>query len=508
MKRLILPLLLAACVHGDGPAPGWQRLVQSRIVPSPQSIKVTGDGFYALRTGCAVEVVTPVAAAEVRALVNRDFARCWKAEPSLTIKEAASTIIADGYRLKVTRDLCWIEASDLGGIGNALKTVRQIGESERGVLKSLQVNVPCVEVEDFPVLPFRGMHFCLLPEYPAGRLERDIRLAAYYKFNYAVIESWGVLRLDRHPEYSWDEYHITADEMRRLVKVGKELGITLIPQINLLGHASASRHGSGKHVLLDQHPEYASLFEPDGWTWCISNPATRKYLEEMVEETYEVFDKPPFFHVGCDEAYSLGKCQVCSRDIGAYFSEHLLHFQKFLSERGCRMMMWHDMLLDGSDPRWKGYTACGSKAVKSTEVMKSLPKDVLVCVWEYGYPQGEDGSAPKWDSTIYFKDEGFDVLVCPWLNVPGIKAQAKLAGKEKFFGLLETTWHLSSLTSRMEVLFALTSCYAWYPEHPLMGVESSAMVNLHIRQVNQDLGAKSYHQFGSAAYQIPLHQSQ
>ena len=206
----------------------------------------------------------------------------------MTIKEAASTIIADGYRLKVTRDLCRIEASDLGGIGNALKTVRQIGESERGVLNSLQDNVPCVELEDFPVLPFRGMHFCLLPEYPAGRLERDIRLAAYYKFNYAVIESWGVLRLDRHPEYSWDEYHITADEMRRLVKVGKELGITLIPQINLLGHASASRHGSGKHVLLDQHR--VRIIRTRWLDIVISNPATRKYMKWL--RNVQVFDKP------------------------------------------------------------------------------------------------------------------------------------------------------------------------------------------------------------------------
>ena len=79
---------------------------------------------------------------------------------------------------------------------------------------------------------------------------------------------------------------------------------------NHLGHASASRSSYGRHVVLDQNPRLATLFEPDGWTWCLSNPETLELLRAIRSELIELFGEGGFFHIGCDEAYSLSLIHI------------------------------------------------------------------------------------------------------------------------------------------------------------------------------------------------------
>ena len=111
----------------------------------------------------------------------------------------------DAYTLEISAEDCRLCASSISGLGNALKSMRQLAESERGVPRSAAFQLPPLRIEDEPAIGFRGIHFCWFPETPVWEIEKNIRLAAYYKFNYAVIESWGMIRLDSHPEFCWDE---------------------------------------------------------------------------------------------------------------------------------------------------------------------------------------------------------------------------------------------------------------------------------------------------------------
>ena len=378
--------------------------------------------------------------------------------------------------------------------------MRQLAESERGVLKSTCSLLPLVTVDDEPALAFRGIHLCWFPETPIWEIEKNIRMAAYYKFNYAVIESWGMIRLESHPEYCWDEFAVDKAEVSRLVKLAASLGLTLIPQLNLFGHATSSRCGSGKHMLLDRHPEYASLFEPDGWTWCIANPAARQYLTELAIELHDLFDKPPFFHIGCDEAYNAGSCSLCRDNYPAKLKAHLLYFHSLFAERGARVMMWHDMLLNRDDPRWNGYTfadipQCTANSIRIAERYHHLRLAVLL--------SEKDGNEPDWPTSHFFKQAGFDVLVCPWLERRGIKSLGSLAKKEKLFGMLETTWHWYRGSFRKETLFAIAANAAWHPNWaPESNVVYREYLNRHLREMDQDMKSKKYIQFGSVHYQI------
>lgn len=474
---------------------------EKRVVPLPRSVRLSGEGVYVLRDGCPLEIGVPCEAEEARRLVERVCDGYWGIRSRVTMVEGGAEVAPEGYRLSCGAAGCRVAASGLAGVRNALRTLRQLAEAERGVLKASCWEVPAVEVEDAPALAFRGLHLCMFPEHELWETERRLRLAAYYKFNYVVIESWGVIRLESHPEFCWEERSVDKAEIRRLVELARELGVTLIPQFNIFGHATQARSGTGKHVLLDRHPEYASLFEPDGWSWCLSNPATRRYLEDIIGELHELFGRPPFFHVGCDEAYNAGSCRLCAQDFPRRLKEHLLHFRQFLAERGSRMMMWHDMLLCVEDPRWKGYIVCGHERDGLQDLYRELPRDIVICDWQYDYPE-RDGKAPDWPTVRFFHEQGMDVMPCPWLNRRGTLSLGRLADELRLRGLLMTTWHGHENSFRHTSMYVYGALAAWNPQATMPEAFVNEYLNRHVREIGHDMGLTRYEQFGTAHYQV------
>ena len=170
------------------------------------------------------------------------------------------------YGLKMGKDGVEVVASSLQGVRYALYSLRQIAIPKRGTKAVSGWIVPEGTVQDSPGMDFRGIHICWFHETEAWEVERLVRLAAYYKLNYAVIESWGSFRSDIAPWYGWPDGSMTKEEVARIKGIADDLGITLIPQINVFGHATMARSAAGKHAALDLNPEYQPLFEPlGGW---------------------------------------------------------------------------------------------------------------------------------------------------------------------------------------------------------------------------------------------------
>ena len=84
-----------------------------------------------------------------------------------------------------------------------------------------------------------------------------------------------------------------------------------VPMINHFGHAPQSRSCMGRHTILNAEPRLSLLFEPDGWTWCLSNPDTYRLLADMRAELCGLFGDGKYFHLGFDEAYSFATCPKC-----------------------------------------------------------------------------------------------------------------------------------------------------------------------------------------------------
>ena len=246
----------------------------------------------------------------------------------------------EAYAAETGADGAKIAARTLAGVRWAAYTLRQLAIAKRGTFKTEGWIIPALTISDRPHLAFRAVHLCWFPEVRPQQIERAIRLAALLKFNYAIIEPWGMYKSEKHPWWCWPQANMTKAEVRRLVAVGRDLGITLIPQINCYGHATSARGRSLKHSALDLHPEYEPLFEPDGWSsgwnWCLSNPETQRVLRELIAEMHENFGNPPYFHIGCDEADR----QTCPDCVKTPNSElvlrHITGLAEFVRSRGAR----------------------------------------------------------------------------------------------------------------------------------------------------------------------------
>ncbi len=486
-----------------------QEILEKRINPRPVHFVLTGEEIYRINSTARFVIETKN---EVGCL-NNIMQSFWGCDPVIICRkaDAVNTEKPEAYSITVSGEGIRITADGRNGVLHALKTLRQLAEPERSVLRFTCYEVPFCKIEDEPEISFRALHICWFPENEQYHIERAIRLAAYYKFNYIVLETWGVFPFKSAPFLCWQEYALNRKELARIITEAGELGITVIPQFNILGHASGSRENGGKHVANSRFPEYASLFEPDGWSFCLSNPETRRVLTECVNDMLETFGSPAYFHIGSDEARLLATCRTCRRqNRKELVKKHLLYFHDLLAEKGARTMMWHDMLLDMEDPRWAGYTACASEKEGLTTLYQELPKDIIICDWNYGYPEKEDGTPPEWSTGRFFHNNGFDVTVSPWYNQRGIQAQAELAAKENFFGYLGTTW--AELDLKMFYTVFQGAAAAWHggnreksgPYGWTMGIgDDQCVMHHHLRQIENDMGLREYCSLGQIALQMP-----
>ncbi len=481
-----------------------ERCLLDRLIPVPKEIKFKNGKEYLVRDCCKV-VVNACETEELAAKTEELFGQYWKAVPSVSLKtdRKMSKSAADAYKMRIGEKELVISVKGMTGLLNAFKTLRQLAEVERGTERvSGYFLVPC-EIVDEPAMPFRGVHLCIFPETELWDIEKQLRIAAYHKFNYAVIETWGVFPFESHPEFCFRDRRIGKEEFRRLIELGKELGITLFPQLNILGHASGARCGIGKHAILDAHPELQPIFEPDGWAWCLTNPNTRRILTDLVVELHEFFGNPGFFHIGCDEADHLASCRDCrKKNLETLVLDHIRYFHALLAKRGARVLMWHDMLLSRGDDRWKGYIVCGHPEQKLDKLYKKLPKDIIICDWQYGYKVKPEDPEPLWPTVKFFRKEGFDTLVCPWINVEGTRSLGKLAEKEKLFGMLETTWHLNH-HRQFVFIYGHAAEAAWNPGMEIPGDAVGFLtVAHHLRQILQDMGISRYERTGFNQLQL------
>ncbi len=269
-----------------------------------------------------------------------------------------------------------------------------------------------------------------------------------------------MLRLETLPELSWSEAWSKADA-GRLVRIARSMGLEVIPMFNCWGHASACRIKHGRHVVLDQNPRLAPLFEPDGWTWCLTNSRAQALLRSVLDELIELAGPGQFCHLGCDEAYSHATCDRCRRtDRVQLFADHVNQLAEHLEQRGRRAIMWGDALLERG--QWPaGFAANGTPSLPTHEALGRLSRKIVIADWHYDVTKGD---VP---TLAYFRQQGFEPLACPW-NSPGNIRTLAAAAAANHCGLLMTTWH--HLVQSIPTL-AYTAACAWSQDQAALGLQ-------------------------------------
>ena len=276
---------------------------------------------------------------------------------------------------------------------------------------------------------------------------------APHKVNTLILRVDYNYQFKSHPELR-DSVTLTKSDVRKIVEACKKNNISIIPQINLLGHQSwASKLGS----LLKVYPEFdetpwvkmpataADYKWPnaDGLyckSYCPQHPGVHKVVFEVIDEVLDVFEANAF-HAGMDEVFYLGddKCPRCAgRDKAVLFANEVQTIRDHLAERGRELWIWGDRLIDGRTTGIGEWAASYNDTYRAVDM---IPRDVVICDWQYDRDN---------QTAVYFALKGLRVVTCAW-NRPQValsqvenyyRARAT-SGKElkpRFYGMAETIW--------------------------------------------------------------------
>lgn len=265
-----------------------------------------------------------------------------------------------------------------------------------------------------------------------------------------------VLRVDYDYEYeSHPELRnadaLSREDVRKIVRVCREGGIRIIPQINLLGHQSWAEELENLLKVYPQFDETPHVKMPEKYEWpnadglycksyCPLHPDVHEVVFALVDEIVDVFEADAF-HAGMDEVFYIGddRCPRCGgRDKAELFAGEVTRIRNHLAARGKELWIWGDRLLDG---RTTGLGMWEASMNQTHRAIDLIPKDVVINDWHY------TRAVP---TAPIFAAKGLRVVTCPF-RMPEVavdqlestmmfRESSPPEMRERFAGVMQTIW--------------------------------------------------------------------
>jgi N-acetyl-beta-hexosaminidase len=303
------------------------------------------------------------------------------------------------YKLQVTPHRIEVMAATPAGIFYAMQTIRQLlpaAIDKDSLCTGVKWSIPCVEIEDYPRYPYRGLMLDVCRHFfPVSFVKKYIDYLAYHKmnrFHWHLTDDQGWrIEIKKYPKlteasafrertlighYSdkprrWDISHYggyyTQDQIREVIAYAQKRFVTIIPEIEMPGHAEAA---------LAAYPNLSCSggpFEVVG-DWGIrkdiycTREETFQFIQDVLSEVAALFPSE-YIHIGGDEAPKLrwSRCFACQErikkeglkdehELQSYFIRRM---EDFLQTKGKRIIGWDEILEGGLAPNatvmsWRG----------------------------------------------------------------------------------------------------------------------------------------------------------
>ncbi len=236
------------------------------------------------------------------------------------------------------------------------QTIKQL---IRGSGKGTVLLVPTLR--DWPAMAHRGVS----DDWSRGPLptmdfvKREIRTLAAYKVNIFSPYFEATFAYASTPVAAFPGGAMTPDEAREMVAYAAKYHITVIPEQESFGHLH--------HVL--KFEEYSPLGEtPHGSVLAPGDGATLPLISSWFGELAKVFPGP-YAHIGADETFELGlgrtREEVKEKGLSPVYLDFLTKIHAALAPYHKQLLFWGDI------------------AVKSPELVGTLPKDMIAVPWVY-----------------------------------------------------------------------------------------------------------------------------
>ena len=284
-----------------------------------------------------------------------------------------------------------------------------------------------------PAVKIRGIHFDLkgLPPAPSRFVELlDILAAA--RINCVLVEWEDQYPWWTHPDIR-NESAYSEKCVREFLARAKALKIEVIPLVQCYGHL--------ENVL--RKPRFIGMRElPDHPAdLCPFNPDSQKLIITLIDDVLRTHEgKIKRFHLGGDEARTLGSCPKCKafiekRGKAALYLRHVGPLLDHLRERGLRPILWDDMMRE-----WP------------MKALRELSARAELMCWSYGAEpfrwlkreylgRFAKAGVTLWGASAFKGGDG------PCRDVPDLRnraanevAWAREAQKRKMEGVIATGW--------------------------------------------------------------------
>ena len=296
-----------------------------------------------------------------------------------------STIPSDGYSIDAKRRSITVKYSTIGGrlyAGLTLDSLAIISVRKNGRVKR---EIPCCTVNDYPRCRWRGLLLDSGRQYQSMEtIKSKLDLLFSLKmnvFHWHLTEGLGWrLEIRKYPELTKTGAYVgkgpeqqgyyTQEQVREIVRYAAERNITIVPEIDIPGHAEAALYA---------YPEYGCFGDqakiPEtGFTDCIfcaGKDSTLEFLKDILDEVCELFPSE-YIHLGGDEAPkgNWDRCPDCKKRMeenGLRDSHELqlwlsAQMASYLRSKGRKAIFWEDVI---------------------NEADYSLPDNVVIQWWNY-----------------------------------------------------------------------------------------------------------------------------
>lgn len=347
----------------------------------------------------------------------------------------------EGYSLAIKSSGITITAPTAEGLFYGAVTLWQIITAKP--LSGVSISVPALRIVDSPRFAWRGLMLDSARHYQSPEyIKQFIDWMALHKLNvlhwhltddqawrieikkYPKLTSVGAWRVpagaaaraDIDPATGKPRLHggfYTQEQVREIVAHAAARHITVVPEIEMPGHATAAVVAYPRLGVTDKPPRAV----PEEWgifpTLFNADESTFVFLEEVLTEVVQLFPSP-YIHVGGDEALkdewqASPKVQARMKELGVA-DEHALQgyfiqrIGKFLEAKGRKVIGWDEILEGGIPPNatvmsWRGIDGAIAAAKAGHDTVLSPAPDLYFDHW-----QSPGDISPGRSDTLSLKD--------------------------------------------------------------------------------------------------------
>ena len=377
------------------------------LIPHPSEIKM-GDGTFCITPFTGITNSSTTRNGEfLKNYIESDIQLILqerKGKNQICLIEDASltaTLGNEGYKLRIRPDQVTVTAAGDKGVFYGIQTLRQL-------IDRADTSLPCLDITDQPGYSWRAM---MLDEsrYLKGKQTVKYLLdkMAFLKmnvFHWHLTDDQGWrIEIKQYPNLTeiagfrdsseingWHSNvfdgkphggYYTQDDIREIVAYAADRQITVVPEIEMPGHATAVVAAYPEVGVLEDPIRVPCKFGVSSSVFNVADPKVITFIHNVLDEVFALFPSQ-VVHIGGDEIHfeewkaskEINRFMKKNKlknynDLQLYFTNQMSHF---FEKSNRRMMGWND-IMGKNIHEWSD---------ENSSVSGSLSSDAIIHFWK------------------------------------------------------------------------------------------------------------------------------